>query len=229
LAVTANNVSKVYGQANPSFSATYSGFVLGQSPSVLGGTLAFNTPSTTSSGVGSYPIAPSGLTSSNYAITFASGTLAVAPAPLIVIAANASRIYGAANPALTGAIAGVQNGDAITAGYATSATPASSLGNYAIIASLSDPTQRLSNYTVIVDDGTLTVTPAPLVVTPVDVSREFGAPNPAFVGAISGIQNGDDITASYSTTATVTSSLGTYPITATLNDPSDKLSTTVRR
>ena len=51
----------------------------------------------------------------------------------------------------------------------------------------------------------------------------FGAPNPPFTGTISGIQNGDNITASYSTTATVSSPVGTCPITASLNDPSGRL------
>jgi hypothetical protein len=44
---------------------------------VLGGTLAFATPATVASPPGSYAITPSGLTSSNYAITFVDGTLSV--------------------------------------------------------------------------------------------------------------------------------------------------------
>jgi hypothetical protein len=54
---------------------TYSGFVLGQSPSVLGGTLSFSQGATIQ--VGSYSNAPQGLTSSNYAITFVPGQLTI--------------------------------------------------------------------------------------------------------------------------------------------------------
>lgn len=62
--------------ANPSFSAEYSGFVLGQNESILAGP-SFDTDATQSSAVGSYDVMPKGLTSSNYAINFAKGTLKV--------------------------------------------------------------------------------------------------------------------------------------------------------
>jgi autotransporter-associated beta strand protein len=77
LTVTANNQTKITGEANPTFTVSYSGFVLGQDPSVLGGMLTFSTPATTSSPPGMYAITPAGLTSGNYAITFVSGTLTV--------------------------------------------------------------------------------------------------------------------------------------------------------
>jgi hypothetical protein len=77
LTVTANNASKTYGDANPAFTASYSGFVNGEGPGNLGGTLTFSTPATQSSPVGSYAITPSGYTSSNYAITYVAGTLTI--------------------------------------------------------------------------------------------------------------------------------------------------------
>jgi hypothetical protein len=77
LTVTANDQTKITGEVNPPFTASYSGFVLGEGPGVLGGTLTFSTLATTSSPPGTYAITPGGLTSSNYAITFVSGTLTV--------------------------------------------------------------------------------------------------------------------------------------------------------
>jgi hypothetical protein len=77
LTITADDQTKITGEANPPFTVSYSGFVLGQDRSVLDGALIFSTPATTSSPPGAYPITPSGLTSSNYAITFVSGTLGV--------------------------------------------------------------------------------------------------------------------------------------------------------
>src|SRR5207245_359831 len=44
LSITANNVSRVYGVANPVFSVSASGFVLGEGLAVLSGTLRFTTP-----------------------------------------------------------------------------------------------------------------------------------------------------------------------------------------
>ena len=70
LVVTVANASKVYGAANPAFSVGYQGFVLGQTASALGGNLTFSTTATAASGVGGYTVSASGLTSSNYAISF---------------------------------------------------------------------------------------------------------------------------------------------------------------
>jgi uncharacterized repeat protein (TIGR01451 family) len=77
LTITAKDATKIQGEANPTFSVSYSGFVLAQGPSVLGGTLKFSTKATTNSPPGKYDITPSGLTSSNYKIQYKSGTLTV--------------------------------------------------------------------------------------------------------------------------------------------------------
>src|SRR5438876_7334519 len=81
LTITANNKSRTYGTANPTLDATYSGFVNGQGPSALTGTLSCTTtPATTSSSpAGKYPINCSGQTSTNYAITYVAGTLTINP------------------------------------------------------------------------------------------------------------------------------------------------------
>jgi hypothetical protein len=77
LTITACNASKITGEANPAFTVGYSGFVLGEGPGVLGGALTFSTPAVAGSPPGSYAIAPGGLNSGNYAITFVPGTLTV--------------------------------------------------------------------------------------------------------------------------------------------------------
>jgi len=79
LTIRVNDATKQYSDPLPSFSLTYSGFVLGQTPSVLSGTAAIATDATPLSGPGNYAVAASGLTSTNYAITFIPGTLVVTP------------------------------------------------------------------------------------------------------------------------------------------------------
>jgi hypothetical protein len=83
LVVTADAKTKTYGAADPTFTVSYAGFVNSETPAALGGTLTFaRAPGET---VGSYLITPSGLTGSNYAITFNTGTLTItAPAPVIL-------------------------------------------------------------------------------------------------------------------------------------------------
>ena len=88
------------------------------------------------------------------------------PAPLTVTAANASRLYGATNPVFTGTIAGLQNGDNITANYSTTATVNSPAGAYPIPPTLADPGNRQTNYTVSLVNGTLTVTGSLVIQTP---------------------------------------------------------------
>jgi hypothetical protein len=90
--------------------------VLGEMPSAvaaligrhLGGTLSFASSATHSSPPDTYPINPSGLTSSNYTITFLGGTLTIAPAPL---AADGVDFVATAGAPFSGAVASFTNAD----------------------------------------------------------------------------------------------------------------------
>src|SRR6185437_6118272 len=73
-------------------------------------------------------------------------------------------------------------------------------------------------------NASLTITPAALSVTANNVSRGYGLTNPILTGIITGIQNGDNITATSSTAAPTNSHVSSYLITATLVDPGGKLS-----
>ena len=84
LTITANDRLRIIGAPNPPFTASYSGFVPGQNPQVLSGTLTFATMATATSNVGNYAVIPSGLTSSNYALTYAAGRLTVSYNILLV-------------------------------------------------------------------------------------------------------------------------------------------------
>jgi large repetitive protein len=79
LAITANGAVFLQGGTFPQLTVSYAGFVDGQTQTVLAGTLKITTTATTTSAVGTYPIVPRGLTSTNYKITFVDGTLAVLP------------------------------------------------------------------------------------------------------------------------------------------------------
>jgi hypothetical protein len=119
-------------------------------------------------------------------------------------------LYGDPNPPST--ITGIKNNDNITATVA-SPTATSVLGTYVTVPVLLDPTGKLGNYTVTLKNGSVTVNKAPLSVTANSFSRPFGSVNPTLTGVITGIKNGENITATYSTTATQTSNVGTFPIT----------------
>ena len=80
LTVRTLDAAKPFGAALPPFTASGSGFVNGDSMASLSGTVTFTTPATAASPVGTYAVTPSGVTSGNYAIAFAAGTLTISPA-----------------------------------------------------------------------------------------------------------------------------------------------------
>ena len=98
LTVTAGNASRAYGVANPTFTATATGAINGDSFSFTESTTA-----TPSSPVGTYAIVPvaTGANLANYTVVYVNGTLTVGQATLTVTAGNASRAYGVANPTFT--------------------------------------------------------------------------------------------------------------------------------
>jgi secreted PhoX family phosphatase len=81
LTVSANNVSKVYGAADPTLTYAVTGtFYNGDGPSVVSG-VALSTTTGAAATAGTHPITASGGTAANYAITFVPGTLTVLPDP----------------------------------------------------------------------------------------------------------------------------------------------------
>src|SRR5207253_1712193 len=96
--VTANNASRAYGVANPTFTASYSGFVNGDTAAVVSGSPSLTTPATASSPAGSYTItaAQGTLSATSYTFAFVNGTLTVNGAALTVTANSGTLTYGGA-------------------------------------------------------------------------------------------------------------------------------------
>jgi hypothetical protein len=217
LTVAGTNATMVFGDPVPAVTGTTTGLKNGDTISVT-----FSTSATSTSPVGNYAIVPSvtdpNNVLSNYTLTIVNGVLQISPAPLTVAGTNAAMIYGDPVPAVTGTITGLKNGNTIGVTFSTPATSASPVGNYAIIPTVTDPNNVLSNYTLTVTNGVLQISPAPLTVTAASVSRLYGDPNPVFTGTITGIKNGDNITATYSSATDPTTTVGTYPIVPSLSD-----------
>jgi uncharacterized delta-60 repeat protein len=223
LSVTVNNVSRAYGAANPTFTSTVTGLANGNTLNI-----SYTTSATLTSNIGTYGItatvtAAAGVLA-NYNLTVTNGTLTVTKAALSVTVNNVSRAYGSANPTFSSTVSGLVNGNTINISYSTTATRTSSVGLYAINGTVTAAPGVLANYNLTVSNGTLTVAKAALTVTANSQTKVYGQTNPALSGSISGIENGDNITATFSTAATPSSNVGEYAITATLNDPTGKLS-----
>ena len=198
LTITANSVSRVYGASDPALGVTYSGFVNGETPSVLGGTLSIlDSNSATTTAAGSYTdgITASGQTSTNYTITYVAGNLTVTPAALTITADGVSRVYGALDPALGVSYSGFVNGETSSVLGGTlsvvdsNAATTTAVGNYSGVITASGQTS--TNYTITYLAGNLAVTPASLTITADGVSRVYGASDPTLGVGYLGFVNGE--------------------------------------
>jgi hypothetical protein len=149
----------------------------------------------------------------------ANATLTVAPAPLILTANSASKVYGAVLPTLGFNPSGFVNGDTTASlttqpTLSTTATAASPVGAYAIsIGGAVD-----ANYTITYVPGTLTVTPAVVTITANNATKILNAPNPTLTWTPSRFVNGDTVSVltanpNCTTAAGTNSPVGSYSIT----------------
>ncbi|WP_419788765.1 MBG domain-containing protein [Mucilaginibacter sp. X4EP1] len=208
LTITADNQTKAYGAAIPTLTASYSGFVNGDTPISLTTPPTITTTATAASQVtgNPYAITASGAVDPNYVISYVPGSLTVGQAPLTITADNQTKVYGAAIPTLTASYSGFVNGDTpisltVPPTITTTATAASQVaGNpYAITASGAvDP-----NYTISYVPGILTIGQAPLTITADNQTKAYGAAIPTLTASYAGFVNGDT-QASLTTPPTIT-------------------------
>ena len=87
LRVVADSKWRVVNTSNPTLTVSYSGFVNGETSSVLSGAPSLSTTAVTGSPLGSYPITVSAgtLSAVNYSFTFVNGTLSVVPAGTVFV------------------------------------------------------------------------------------------------------------------------------------------------
>ena len=144
--------------------ATYNG-------STLGGTFVYTPPAGTVLGAGTQTLSVTfnPADTLDYASVTQTVNITVNQAPLTVTAQSVSRQYGISNPVFSANYSGfVNNETAAVLGtglptLTTTATTSSAVGNYAIITgigTLADP-----NYSFLVVNGTLSVTPATTTIT----------------------------------------------------------------
>ena len=170
---------------------------------------------------GTHAITTSGGTAANYAITDVNGTLTVSKAAALTVTAdNKSKVYGAADPALTDTVTGTfyyGDGPDVVSGVTLSTTigAAATAGTHTIIVTGG----TAANYAISDVNGTLTVSKAPLTVTADDKSKVYGAADPALTYTPSGtLYYGDTYAViggvTLSTTTGAAATAGTHTITA---------------
>jgi len=211
----------VYGDGPIALGATASsgllvGYSAGGQCTVLGSTLSIT-------GVGSCSVTASQAGNANWApaAPVVTRSFTIAPAGLTITANNRHKNYGdtlsLGDSAFT--TTALVPGDSVTTVVLGSAGAAAgaSVGDYDIVPSAASGI-GLANYTIAYTNGTLSVAKPMLTVTAPSTSKIQGAANPALDPIYSGFVNGQDSSAlavqpTCSTTALLTSPVGSYPTT----------------
>lgn len=121
LTITAASACKTYDGLSYSGGngVTFDGFLNGDTPAVLGGTLTYAGTSQGAKNVGTYTITPGGLASDSYNVVYVDGTLTINPGKLpVVITNNINKIYDATWLVGTGVV-GFIGGESVTSGPVT--------------------------------------------------------------------------------------------------------------
>lgn len=98
LTITPKAANRLYGDKNPEFSFSYSGFVNGDDESSLTVAPFATCQARPESEVGDYEITVDGAANQNYFITYGSAFMTVDKAPLLIQTEDVTREYGTANP-----------------------------------------------------------------------------------------------------------------------------------
>ncbi|HMK24664.1 MAG TPA: MBG domain-containing protein [Chitinophagaceae bacterium] len=223
LTIKADDKSKFELTANPPLTITYTGFVLGETASVLLTQPTISTTAVLASPPGTYPITVTGATAANYIITHVNGTLTVIAKSNQTITFNTppTKTYG--NPDFAAGATSTNNTIPITytssnpavatiigtnihiTGAGTSTITASQAGNAGF-----NPAPDVAR--------TLTVNKANLTIRARDTVKITGQPNPVFTITYTGFVLGETVanltTPPVATTTAVDNSApGYYPIT----------------
>lgn len=201
ITVTVDAASRVYGDADPAFTAQQTGgmgFVNGETVASLG--LSLSSTATATSGVGSYDVTGTA-SNTNYNVTvLGEKKLTITPKAITVTVNEATRPYGEANPTFTATapsntLVGEDTIESLGLSLTTAADTTSPVGSYNVTGSASN-----TNYTVTVDGmNKLTVNPKELKANDLELTGSFvktydGNVNATAVGAHvkSGVLVGND-------------------------------------
>ena len=173
-----DNAQREYGNDNPSFSISFSGFVNSDDQSSIAQYPTATTVANLTSNAGDYSITGSGGNADNYSFSYGTGTLTITKAPLTIAAYNSTRTQGQPNPIFTFTYSGFKNNENYSVldelPVATCAADEKSIAGYYEIV-LSGGYDKNYNYTLV--NGTLEVT-APASIENISSNDMAVYPNP---------------------------------------------------
>ena len=221
--VTANDASKIYGEADPTLTAAVRG-IEGNTVSGLVGndTVAYTVSRATGEDAGEYDITATGdAVQGNYAVTYMPATFTITAAGGNVVTADNIAGADGLTKMYDGQAASVE-AEAARSGstllystdgvnFTTQNPVFTNAGSYDVYVMATNP-----NYedTPVVRT-TVTITPAPVTVTVGNAAKTAGAVDPTFAATVTGLVNGESAgLISYTLTRTAGEDSGSYVITA---------------
>ena len=146
----------------------------------------------------------------NYTVTVEAGTFSITPAAITISADDKTKVYdndASTDPELTATITGAVEGDEIN--YSLSREDGQDVDDYDItVTAGSNP-----NYTVNVEAGTFSITPAEITIKADDKTKVYGETDPELTATVTGTVEGDEI--NYSLSREDGQNVGDYAITVT--------------
>ncbi len=206
ITITANNDTRMYGEANPVFGYSMEGGTIVGQPTIT-------CTATATSPVGTYPITISKGTVSNNNVTYVAGTLTITKAPLTISGGTYTMKQGEALPEFKASYEGWKNNETEAVlttkpTLTTTATSQSAPGTYDVVVAGAEA----QNYELAYVKGTLTIMEAdPVKITANDLTMEYGDAIPELTFKSEGAKLVG--TPALNCEATSTSPVGTYPIT----------------
>lgn len=203
LTVTANSLTRIYGQEDPELTYQVVGLVAGD---VLSGSLN----RAAGKDVGTYAIGQGSLDAgANYTLSFTGGTLTINPAALTVTALSQTKTYGDSDGDLAYQADGLVAGDTLSGSLVRAG--GENVGTYAI--SQGSLTAG-SNYVLSFTGGSLTIKPAALSVMAASASVTYGDATPTLGYSVNGLKRGDSAASVLSGSLSVPAgtNAGTYAI-----------------
>jgi hypothetical protein len=121
-------------------------------------------------------------------------------------------IYGTALSATQLNASASSNGNTVQGSFVYNPAAGTTLSTGAQLLNVTFTPTDTADFTRVTKTVSLTVAQATLTVAANDFTRLYGTTNPIFTGSVSGAQNGDTFTESFSTSSTINSQAGQYAI-----------------
>jgi hypothetical protein len=215
--ITADDKTKVYGDANPTATASYTGFVSGEDESVIDTAPTLVITASDHTDVGDAAITVFGAADGNYSFSYVNGNLAVTKRPLTVTVDADDKVYDGTVTASVQPLTlnGVLFTDVVTVSSTGAAFDTEDVGTGKTVTAtgIALSGADAGNYSIAATEtDTADITPATVTVTANAATKIYGDADPVFTYSSTGLVAGDSFTGALGRTIDTGEDVGFYEI-----------------